>query len=196
MTDELGARLVRRMRLTAADTQPPEPFIVGVVTSVDGTKARLEENGPGYTIPPGIEVAVGDLVWAYSRSALRLIRENLSRNGLAIDPASTAKYASSGLVTTDALVAAGTSTATVDIETGLTYVPALLIFHEASAGVWRPVPDYVLNSSGQVLDAFRASVEVANTDQTRLIVETQTTRAAGIAATRYRWLILEKQVSA
>lgn len=199
---ELQDRLELGTRMVAVDeVRPVMAHIVrGIVAAVTGSTASVRkgdaetEPTASYTIPADKDVIAGDLVLCIEEGQERVILEVLSRNALAL-PTGVAKIISSGTVTTAALTAPGDAVTTVNIETGLDYVPLILVYHFGSDLNWRPVPNVEINTeTGQILDTFRCSFRVINTNQTRLAVRTQTTRPAGVAAQTYRWVIYDRSI--
>jgi hypothetical protein len=173
-----------------------QQFTDAVVVSVEGRYATVDLGAglrSGVMVPHGLDVLSGDHVWMYRRKGYAAIVDVRNRNAVIVE--NYPRFVLSGNASTPVRATAGVSSATVDIATGLSYVPLVIVLYESASGVWRQAPDYALNASGQVLDAFRYSVRrVGDTTETRLTLETQTTRGAGIAAINYRWNITDRRV--
>lgn len=202
---EMRDRIERRTRIVAADEMKPAlpEYGRGVVASVVGNQASIRkgtaETEPtgGFTVPADINVAADDLVFYFESGIERQIIHVIAR-AVPLIGASLSDYpklVKSGTVGTAALTAPGVATVGVKVETGLTYVPMVLVYHSSGDGVWRQAPNLLSNTAGQILENYRYSVTVADTNKTRFVFATYSSRPEGVAAQTYRWLIFDRQIS-
>jgi hypothetical protein len=202
-TDDLELqRLLNQAIARVADERlapVAQGFARGIVDVVVGSTAWVRKGTaadpptPGFDVLPHLDVQVGDLVWYYELGNDRLIVGNLSRGGITL-PAASPQVINSGTIQTAALSGPGVATIGVKVETGLTYVPMVLVYHSKGDGVWRQAPNLVSNEAGQILENYRFSVTVADTNKTRFVFATYSSRPEGIPAQTYRWVIFDRAI--
>jgi hypothetical protein len=194
-------------RVGKAEVAPvASAFARGFVAAVDRPFAHVRkrtvnaEPTPGFLILGGLDVQVGDHVWYYELGDDRQVVGVIGRDAVSMDPLSTVLWlpperGGTGTITTPEFTGPDSRAATVDIQTGLTYVPAIEVYNTGSDINWRPVPNFKVNTqTGQLVDSFQCSFRVINTNQTRLAVATYTTEAKVMPAQTYRWRIKQAPI--